>query len=96
MLLKLSLTDIFVIFPALPLTASPNVSSSCMTLLAKISVRSATNPRDKRAKSFGNMGEAAIVVDYVERLVSHGVTADMIAVIAPYNYQVKGHFHLAL
>ena len=47
----------------------------------------------KRAKSFGNMGEAAIVVDYVERLVSHGVTADMIAVIAPYNYQVKGHFH---
>ena len=40
------------------------------------------------APSFANLGEAAIVIDYVKRLVQHGVTPGQIAVIAPYKAQV--------
>ena len=39
--------------------------------------------------SFANMGEAALVVDYVTKLISYGVKAEEIAIIAPYNYQVE-------
>ena len=42
----------------------------------------------KKAPSFANKGEAAVVIDYVEKLVNNGVTPGQIAVITPYNYQV--------
>ncbi len=40
------------------------------------------------APSYANLGEAAIVIEYIKDLTSRGITADQIAVITPYNYQV--------
>ena len=42
----------------------------------------------KTGPSFANVSEAAIVVDCIEKLITNGLSADKIAVIAPYNYQV--------
>ena len=42
----------------------------------------------KNAPSYANIGEAAIVIKYIKDLTSRGITADQIAVITPYNYQV--------
>ena len=42
----------------------------------------------KNAPSYANLGEAAIVIKYIQELSRRGVTADQIAVITPYNYQV--------
>ena len=42
----------------------------------------------KKSPSFANKGEAAIVIEYVEKLIRKGIKADQIAVITPYNYQV--------
>ena len=44
--------------------------------------------KSKKAPSFANKGEAAVVIDYVEKLIRNGLTPDQIAVITPYNYQV--------
>ena len=43
----------------------------------------------KNAPSYANLGEAAIVIKYIQELSRKGVTADQIAVITPYNYQVR-------
>ena len=42
----------------------------------------------RSAPSFANLGEAAIVIDYVEKLIKLGVTANQIAIISPYKDQV--------
>ena len=42
----------------------------------------------KNAPSYANIGEAAIVIKYIKDLTGRGITADQIAVITPYNYQV--------
>ena len=42
----------------------------------------------KKCPSFANKGEAAIVIDYVEKLIRKGIKPDQIAVITPYNYRV--------
>ena len=39
--------------------------------------------------SYANLGEAAIVTDYVEKLVKQGVNPDQIAIISPYKAQVN-------
>ena len=43
----------------------------------------------KNAPSYANLGEAAIVIKYIKDLTSRGITVDQIAVITPYNYQVR-------
>ena len=43
----------------------------------------------KNAPSYANLGEAAIVIKYIQELARRGVTSDQIAVITPYNYQVR-------
>ena len=43
----------------------------------------------KNAPSYANLGEAAIVIEYIKDLTSRGIKADQIAVITPYNYQVR-------
>ena len=40
------------------------------------------------APSFANRGEAAIVIDYVLKLINHGLKSDQIAIITPYKAQV--------
>ena len=44
----------------------------------------------KNAPSYANLGEAAIVIEYIKKLINRGVSPDQIAVITPYNYQVLG------
>ena len=47
-----------------------------------------TSCQSRTAPSFANIGEAAIVIDYVKKLTKHGVTPDQIAIISPYKAQV--------
>ena len=44
--------------------------------------------QSRSAPSFANLGEAAIVIDYVVKLIDHGIKADQIAIISPYKAQV--------
>ena len=66
-----------------------SVTDSVLKLLdtASLGMTEISN-NSKKASSFANKGEAAVVIDYVEKLVISGVTPDQIAVITPYNYQV--------
>ena len=43
----------------------------------------------KNAPSYANLGEAAIVIENIKKLIKRGVSPDQIAVITPYNYQVS-------
>ena len=45
--------------------------------------------KSQSAPSFANLGEAAIVIDYVEKLIQHGLSPGQIAVITPYKAQVQ-------
>ena len=42
----------------------------------------------RSAPSFANLGEAAVVIDYVVKLIEHGIKPDQIAIISPYKAQV--------
>ena len=42
----------------------------------------------RSAPSFANLGEAVIVIDYVLKLIDHGIKPDQIAIISPYKAQV--------
>ena len=44
--------------------------------------------QSRSAPSFANLGEAAIVIDYVQKLLDHGIKPDQIAIISPYKAQV--------
>ena len=44
--------------------------------------------QSRSAPSFANLGEAAIVIDYVLKLINQGIKPDQIAIISPYKAQV--------
>ena len=44
--------------------------------------------QSRSAPSFANLGEAAIVIDYVLKLLDYGIKPDQIAIISPYKAQV--------
>ena len=44
--------------------------------------------QSRSAPSFANLGEAAVVIDYVLKLTNHGIKPDQIAIISPYKAQV--------
>ena len=43
----------------------------------------------KKAPSFANIGEAALVINHVKMLIKSGISDDQIAIITPYNFQVS-------
>ena len=47
-----------------------------------------SSSQSRAAPSFANLGEAAIVIDYVLKLINHGLKPDQIAIISPYKAQV--------
>ena len=47
--------------------------------------------QSRSAPSFANLGEAAIVIDYVLKLINHGIKPEQIAIISPYKAQVFDH-----
>ena len=49
----------------------------------------------RAAPSFANLGEAAIVIDYVLKLIKHGLKPDQIAIISPYKAQVFNGLQIA-
>lgn len=49
----------------------------------------------RAAPSFANLGEAAIVIDYVLKLINHGLKPDQIAIISPYKAQVFNGLQIA-
>ena len=47
-----------------------------------------SSSQSRSAPSFANLGEAAVVINYVLRLIKHGIKPDQIAIISPYKAQV--------
>ena len=73
----------------LPLVTTSPITNSVLRMIdtAGKGLRETSSP-SRSASSLANLGEAAIVIDYIEILIKHGVKPEQIAIVSPYKAQV--------